>query len=326
MIIKTDLLHSIIEEILRKNGASSINASIVADEIIFAQIRGKKSHGIPMLPSMVKRVQKTDEGILVIKESNQFAFIDGCNGIGPVVAKKAMDISISKTLEYGFSLVAVKNPSPFITAGYPVWYAAKHHKLIAFDTSVAKSKVAPYGSSKAIFGTNPIGFAFPTNDYPIVIDMSTTNIAAARIKQAAEQGIEIPNNVAINNKGEFTADPNEALKGALVTFGGYKGSAISLIVELMAGAFLDEKCGNANGTIRTMLFFTIDPNLCTDVNKVLENATNLRNEINTSTHISGDSPRTPGDRAQMLMQDALANGIEISEVEKTIMNKYGADL
>ncbi|MBQ9313968.1 MAG: Ldh family oxidoreductase [Clostridia bacterium] len=326
MIIKTDLLHSIIEEILRKNGASSINASIVADEIIFAQIRGKKSHGIPMLPSMVKRVQKTDEGILVIKESNQFAFIDGCNGIGPVVAKKAMDISINKTLEYGFSLVAVKNPSPFITAGYPVWYAAKHHKLIAFDTSVAKSKVAPYGSSEAVFGTNPIGFAFPTDDYPIVIDMSTTNIAAARIKQAAEQGIEIPNNVAINNNGEFTTDPNEALKGALVTFGGYKGSAISLIVELMAGAFLDEKCGNANGDIRTMLFFTIDPNLCANANKVLDNATNLRNEINSSTHISGFIPRTPGDRAQRLMQDALANGIELSEVEKAIMNKYGANL
>lgn len=326
MHITVENLKSILVDVLVNNGATNDEAITVADEIIFGQIRGKKSHGLPMLSSMIKRVQKKNGNIKILRESNQFVFIDGCNGIGPVVAKCAMEISVKKTLEFGFSIVAVRNPSPFITAGFPVWDAANRHKLIAFNISVAKSKVAPYGSSEAIFGTNPIGFAFPTEDYPIVIDMSTTNIAAAAIKQAAEKGKTIPSDVALDSEGNFTTDPNKALEGALVTFGGYKGSAISLMIELMAGAFLDEKCGKQNGDMRTMLFFTFKPDLCVDINNVLKNASNLRKDINNSNPVSMDQPRTPGDNAEKLMQDAFQNGIFLSESEQEILRKLGVKL
>lgn len=323
MNISVENLKKILIEILVNNGATEEDANIVTEEIVFGQIRGKKSHGLPMLPSMIKRVQKKSDKIKILKESKQFAFIDGCDGIGPVVAKKAMELSIKKTLEHGFSIVAVRNPSPFITAGFPVWSAAYRHKLIALDMSVAKSKVAPYGSSEAIFGTNPIGFAFPTKDYPIVIDMSTTNIAAAKIKQAAECDEMIPQNVALDCEGNPTTDPHKALKGALITFGGYKGSAVALIVELMAGAFLNEKCGKQNGDMRTMLFLTFKPDLCADAEKVFENASNLREEINKSKAVQLDAPRTPGDNAERLMRDAYMNGIELSEQELLLLRKFG---
>lgn len=326
MNITVDSLKNILSNILMENGATEEDASIIADEIIYGQIRGKKSHGLPMLSSMVKRVKCGICEIKVLRELEQFAFIDGCNGAGPVVAKKAMEISVKKALKHGFSIVAVRNPSPFITAGFPVWDVANRYNLIAFATSVAKSKVAPYGSRESIFGTNPIGFAFPTEEYPIVVDMSTTNIAAAEIKQAAENGRTIPDNVAIDSSGNFTIDPNEALRGSLVTFGGYKGSAIALIIELIAGAFLNEKCGNQNGDMRTMLFFTCKPDLCADMNIVLKNASNLRKDINSSNSVSIEKPYTPGDNAERLMREAFNNGIILSEDEINILKKFGARL
>ena len=326
MRISIERLKKIIVDIMISNGATKEDGIIVAEEIVYGQIRGKKSHGLPMLSAMVKRAQKKSSEIKILKESNQFALIDGCNGIGPVVAKKAMDLSVQKTLEFGFSIVAVRNPSPFITAGYPVWYVAKKYKLIAIDISVAKSKVAPYGSGEAILGTNPIGFAFPTEEYPIVIDMATTNISAAKIKQAAENNEKIPDNVAVDREGKFTTNPHEALEGAIVTFGGYKGSAVSLMIELMAGALLDAKCGNQNGSMRTMMFYTCRPDLFADMDCVLRNASNLRSDINNSKSISGVSPRTPGDIAEQIMINALENGIELSDSEQNLLRNYGADI
>lgn len=322
MNITIEKLKVMLINILVNNGATRENAIIVADEIIFGQIRGKKSHGLPMLPSMIKRIQNGGGDIKILKDDNQFAFIDGCNGVGPVVAKKAMELSVKKTLKHGFSIVAVRNPSPFLTAGFSVWDVANKYKLIAFNTSVAKSKVAPYGSSEAILGTNPIGFAFPTEEYPIVIDMSIAPIAAAHLKQSAERGESIPQNVAIDSEGNFTTDPNKALGGALVTFGGYKGSAIALMIELIAGAFLNEKCGKQNGCMRTMLFFTCKPDLCADINDVLKNASNLRKDIITSRPVSKEIPYVPGDNAERLMQDAIKNGIILSASEQAILEGY----
>ena len=323
MNISTTKLKNVLTEILIKNGATNDEANIISDEILYAEMRGKKSHGLPMLNSMIKRVKNRKDDIIVLNESNQFALIDGNNGIGPVVAKKAMDICVKKTEKYGFAMVAVKNPSHFITPGYPAWITARDKGLIAFCFSVAKSKVAPYGCSEPIFGTNPIGFAFPTKEYPIVVDMSTTNIAAAAIKQALANGKTIPNNVAIDNQGNVTTDPKEALDGSLLTFGGYKGSCISLIIELMAGAFIDAKCGKQNGEMRTMLFFTCRPNLCADESKVRENASNLRNDINTAKSIKNLKGYVPGDNAERLMFEAELNGIELTESDINILKKNG---
>jgi len=326
MKITVENLRANIVEVLISAGATEPDARVVADEIIYGQIRGKKSHGLLMLPSMVKRASKGKDRIKVLSDSEHYAFLDGCECIGPVVARNAMDISVEKTLKHGFSIVAAKNPYPFITAGYPVWDVANRYKLIAIDISVANSKVAPYGSSEPIFGTNPIGFAFPTMEYPIVVDMSITKIPAAKIKQSIDSGKLLPENVALDCDGNFTTDPNKALKGALTTFGGYKSSAVALMVELLAGAFLNQKCGKQNGEMRAMLFFTCKPDLFSDMDSVLRNASNLRNDINNSRPVSSEPARTPGDNAEKLMNDAMQNGITLSDSEQLLLKKVGVNL
>jgi L-2-hydroxycarboxylate dehydrogenase (NAD+) len=326
MNISVKKLNEILIQVLTENGVIENEARIVADEIIFGQIRGKLSHGLLMLETMLKRGQKSTLEIKIIKEDDQFCFIDGGDNLGPVVAQRAMDLSIEKTLKNNLSIVAVRNPSPFLTAGYHVWRAANEYKLIAMDFSVAKSKVAPFGSIEPIYGTNPIGFAFPTMEYPIVIDMSVTNIPAAKIKQAIDKNEKLPDNVAINKEGNYTTNPKEALEGALTTFGGYKGSAIALMIELLAGAFINEKCGKQNGDMRTMLFVTMNPGLFVDKELVFRNASKLREDIVNSSSIGSSRVKLPGDNANAMMVLAYKEGINLSDFEKKLLIKNGATL
>ena len=137
----------------------------------------------------------------------------------------------------------------------------------------------------------------------------------------------IPKNVAIDKDGHITTDPVKAKAGALTTFGGFKGSAIALIVELMAGAFLNEKCGLQNGEMRTMLFITLKPDLFFDINIVLKNATLLRADINNSDPlIKGKKPVLPGDKSFDLMRIAFERGVALNESEIKLLKNYGAEI
>jgi delta1-piperideine-2-carboxylate reductase len=101
--------------------------------------------------------------------------------------------------------------------------------------------VAPAGGKKPLFGTNPISFAWPRpGKDPMVIDMATATMAHGEVQIAAREGRPVPLGTGLDAKGNLTTDPNEILKGMLLPFGGYKGSAIALMVELLAAGAVGE--------------------------------------------------------------------------------------
>ncbi len=96
--------------------------------------------------------------------------------------------------------------------------------------------VAPFGSAQKLLGTNPLTITFPTGADPVTADMATSAGAYGKIVQAAGAGGSIPEGWAIDAAGSPTTDPAEALKGSLLPFGGPKGSALAVLIELLAGA------------------------------------------------------------------------------------------
>src|SRR5258708_34558638 len=101
--------------------------------------------------------------------------------------------------------------------------------------------VSPHGGSKALFGTNPFSSAWPRpGKAPMVVDMATSTMAQGELQIAAREGYQVPLGTGLDASGKFTTDPNQILKGMLMPFGGHKGSAIALMVELLAAGAVGE--------------------------------------------------------------------------------------
>src|SRR5205085_7187239 len=113
--------------------------------------------------------------------------------------------------------------------------------LVAIHTASSGAAVAPHGGSQPVLGTNPIAFALPGADCPLVLDMGTSAFMATELQLRARLGQPLPEGVAIDRNGQPTRDANEAREGALLPFGGHKGFGLGLIVQafgLLGGAAL----------------------------------------------------------------------------------------
>ncbi len=131
-----------------------------------------------------------------------------------------------------------------MAAMWPETEAVAEAGLVGFACTSYMPMVAPAGAKKALFGTNPISFAWPRpGKTPLVYDMATAAMAMGDVMVAARDGHKVPLGTGLNKDGKETTDPKEIIKGSggvLLPFGGYKGSAIAMMVELLAGALVGD--------------------------------------------------------------------------------------
>ena len=170
--------------------------------------------------------------------------------------------------ENGIGAVGIRNTNNFGTAGY-FGEKAANNGMIGIVMGNAAPAIAPPGGTKAILGTNPICFAFPSpeTEFPIVLDMATSNAARGKIRLALRNGEKIPLGWALDSNGEPTDDPAAALEGSLIPMGGYKGFGLSMMIDIMAGLITGSAYG---GEVKNLnhpdsysrngnLFIVIDP-------------------------------------------------------------------
>src|SRR5699024_4154675 len=165
--------------------------------------------------------------------SPAISIIDGDNGLGMVVTHKALREGIEMAADYGMAILGIHSSNHFGTASYFCQLASEEDMILMACTN-SPSAMAPWGGDSAFFGTNPIAFSFPLkNQTPVIIDLSTTTVARGKIILAKKEGKAIPDNWAIDNLGNNTENPNDALKGSLLPMGGAKGAALALAVEIL---------------------------------------------------------------------------------------------
>lgn len=260
-------------EILKRYGVSEEDASIIADSIEYAHCRGKHSHGIGRMSIYTRKMQK---GLMnhctpmqVVKDIGAVIVCDADNGFGQVAAIRGADIALKKADCFGVGVVGIRNSNNFGTAGYVGEYVTKHG-MICLIFSNSGPAIAPTGGVKALLGTNPMCFAFPSKKglAPIVFDMACSNVARGKIRLAAKNGGTIPFGWAVDENGKETNDPQAALKGAMIALGGYKGYGLALCVDVLAGLLTGAAFG---GDVKNLnhpseisryghLMFVIDPN------------------------------------------------------------------
>lgn len=234
-----DDLQAFCREVFERLGVPAADAVHAAGCLLAAELRGVDSHGLVRLPvyasRIVARVVNPHPLVSFEAAGPSILLADGDNGLGPVVASAAMKKAMEVAQSNGIGIVGVRRSNHFGAAAYYVEQALREG-LIGFATTNAPPNMAPYGGRERFLGTNPLAIAIPAGqEPPLIFDASTSVVARGKIIVAAHTGASIPEGWAVDPQGRPTTDAQQALKGAVLPFGGPKGSAISFIIDILCG-------------------------------------------------------------------------------------------
>jgi LDH2 family malate/lactate/ureidoglycolate dehydrogenase len=324
-----DALAEFATTVLERCGVPSPDARLTADCLIDANLYGVETHGIRLLSIYARRLRSSTINprprVRVVHETATAAVVDGDDGLGPVVGAFAIDGAIAKAKESGVGMAVARRSHHF---GAAAWYARR--ALAAGQIGIASSNgspaLAPWGAAAPFFGANPLAVAIPTKDVePIVFDASTSVSSRARIRRLAAQGEAIPEGWALDADGRATVDAAEAIRGALLPFGGAKGSGLALILEVLCAALAGAGFSNENRDLYLgdtepqgigHFFLAIAPDVCDPG----DGFTSRVDRLVRSMHKLPPAPeagrvRLPGEGAAAHRQERLNHGIPLPENE-----------
>jgi LDH2 family malate/lactate/ureidoglycolate dehydrogenase len=232
------------------------DACQVADCLIAADLRGVDSHGLIRLPVYARRVQanvvKARPRLRIEPRFSAVALVEGDNALGPVAGSRAMEEAIEIARTAGFGLVGVRHSNHF---GIGAFYVEKaiRQGFIGCATSNAPPNMAPFGGRKRFLGTNPFAIGIPAGEEKaLLFDASSSVAARGKIIAAAKSNRPIPEGWAIDPEGLPTTDAQAALAGAVLPFGGAKGSAISFLIDILCGVLTGASFANYLNTLENL--------------------------------------------------------------------------
>src|SRR5438477_4699010 len=223
------------EQILGAAGVPPHKAAITAASLVASNLRGVDSHGIQLLPFYIEQLLagEMDAGTdgRVVSESGCCLTFDGQNGIGQWVAEICCGHAVRLARERGVGLAVARESNHF---GAAAWWAQKMRAAGQIGVVMCNPSpiVPPWQGKQGRTGTNPICMSVPGT---WLLDMATTTVAAGKIFKAFLNGQpEIPAGWAFNSEGVPTTNTAEAYRGMLMPLGGYKGSGLAMMVEILS--------------------------------------------------------------------------------------------
>lgn len=237
-------------------GVPNEDAKICAEILIASDVRGIDSHGIGRLKMYYDRIkdgtQKPVTKMETVKETETTAVIDGCHGMGQVIAYRSMKIAIDKARRFGLGAVAVRNSTHYGIAGYYPLMAIKEG-MIGLTVTNARPSIAPIFGVEPLLGTNPLTFGAPTDEeFPFLIDCATTIAQRGKIEVLDRAEKPTPEGWAIDSEGRPHTNSRQLLKdlnagqasllpmgGATELLGGHKGYGWATMVEILSAALQD---------------------------------------------------------------------------------------
>lgn len=297
MRIPIELLEALASDLLQASGVDGADAKRLAGILIWSDAVGRTEQGVQRLPILIKRVQRNlikSPAPFQWSKSGATAHLDAADGFGHIAADIAVDRAIELANENALGLVTVSGSNYFGAAGY---YAARiaNAGLIGLVVSNSFSKVAAPGGNSAVLGTNPIAFSAPLNaGAPLLIDLATSALAGSDVRRKTEAGETID-------------------ESALQPFGGYKGFAIAIIVEVLAGALAGSAIGDEIGSLyfdwdksghngHAVIAFAPRPGL--DLAERMHKFAGL---------ITGSGARLPGAERWKILAQSRQQGVELDE-------------
>jgi LDH2 family malate/lactate/ureidoglycolate dehydrogenase len=295
---------------LLKGGMSAANARITAEHLVDAALCGHEFSSLPRVVALVNEMSKKGSAgeIRITRETHCSALIDGGDNVAYVVSLHAIDKAIEIARKNGVAVVCANNTWFSGRLAYYVERAARQG-FIAMHTTNTTARVAPFGGIDRLLGTNPFAIAFPAEDDPLVIDIGTSQTTWGDVVLAQTKGVPLPEGVAVSPAGHPTTDPGEALAGAILPWGGARGSGLSLAVQLL-GIFAGSTLVIDDVSNYGLFFMVIDPEAVMPGGNLKSRMSEFRQVLLANrAQAGGSAVRMPGDSSQRKRRENLAKGV-----------------
>ncbi len=329
-------IHELAYSALLGSGARNLQLEQATLAIVEAEADGIRTVGLGYLPTYCEQLRRGkivgDAQPSHEQISGSAITSDAAYGFSFAAFSEAMDDFHSLSRTQGIAALAIRHSS---SAGVLGWFVERTAKagLIGIGFANSSALMAPYGGSKAFFGTNPLAFAVPRNNGlpPLIADMATSQVAYVTVKEHAEKGKSIPTGWGLDKHGQPTTDANEVLDGgAMAPAGGHKGALLALLVDVLAGgmagpnfSFQASRFATADGGPPDVgqMFIALAPERFTGVPAGPAPFAD-RLEVMLSALGEDDGVHLPGDGRYKQRESAASNGVAVPETLIASLQAY----
>ena len=261
-------LVTLVTAIMQGGGSSASEAATVARRLVDSNLVGHDSHGVIRVGKYLEWVRAgwlvPNARPTVAFENDAIAIVDGNRGFGQVVGEYAGALGTRKAAKTGIAMVGLRNCGHLGRVGDWAELAAGQGQVsLHFLNTSGAQRVAPFGGSDRRLSTNPITIGVPlAGGDPVILDVTTSTVAEGKLFVAINKGEHVPPGWIIDKHGQPTTDPRDFYDGgALLTVGAHKGSGLSIVVDMLAGALSTGKSSDPDDTVlrNNMLSIYIAP-------------------------------------------------------------------
>lgn len=326
----------LVTEIFARSGCDADEAARIAEHLTSSSLAGHDSHGVIRVPRYVEMLRNgavhAGRHIEILSQADNFALVDGQYGFGQTIGEEAVALGVEKAKSHGTAIIALRNAGHLGRIGDWAEIAAADNIVSLHLVNVAGSTlVAPFGARERRFSTNPIAIGIPVEgEPPVILDFATSLVAEGKALVAARGGKALPAGSLISAEGNLSNNPEDlygpidsqsrpdARKGggALRAMGEHKGSGLSFICELLAGALTGSGCSGpgekpiANGMLSIYLsvpFFASDNDFAATARDYISWIRQAKPAEN------GGNVLIPGDPERSTRAKRLADGVPFAE-------------
>lgn len=315
MKVKLDELKQLTKKALLNYGYNAQEAEIIQGILLYAQLRGNNQGVIKLIGKGIPKRGNANKP-KIVKETPVSALFDGNKTNAMIVMNLVTDKAIEKAKKSGVGIVGNFNSSESTGAlGYYVNRIAKEGLIGIAYASAPFQTTAPYGSTEALFCTNPMAYGIPTENDPIILDMTTSAMAYFGLIEAKTANRKVPEGTGYDKDGNPTQDPAEIMSGALKTFGAHRGSGLALVVQIFAAVLVHADSFKTGSDNAGNLVMAIDPGILTPKKTFIKEVSSIIKRIKSAKKAKGVSEiLVPGERGNSFNEKVMKSGeIEIED-------------
>lgn len=326
--------------VFERLGMRRDDADVLAEHLVWADLHGVPWLGLRKIPQYASRLRaggtRADAEPSTVLAQGVITHLDGNDGWGQVVGARGMRLAVDTARSYGVGLTLVRNTTSAGALGRLASFAADEGMIgLAINNGPPIQPV--FGSAQRVIGNQAFAIVSPAGKHPpLVLDMATSSITWARLHEYQASGQPVPPGLALDPTGQPTVDPEAALKGMVLPFGGHRGSGLAVMWEVLTGVLaggprflsqvgLPDEFDRAQSV--SLFLLAINPSILMPHDEFVARVDRVIDHLHAAEPATGvDKVRAPGERSHAAAALRSRDGISVAPDLLSKLRQLGDEL